>query len=344
MKCSSTLSSLVAAYGLLALGGLSWSESTTHTVTPDGVDVYSVEKSVTRETRLDKARRAAGSRVASAARWADHFFEDPDFLDEEAHAHISLRQSVEFSRKSDVEYRTRINGSVSLPHFSRKLKVVFEGDDDLEIDEEDDPDDMGTSTDQSVEAHTVGLQYAALSRPDYDFRIGVGVRMGDTAVFAGPRWRVQANVSPMWRTRFTQRLRWYSDDGWKSSTDVDVDRQIGPRNLFRQNVSTVWREDRFDRDGFRHTATSSFVQPLADLRAIRYAWSSDYLTRPDQRWSSSTLSVSYRSSLFRDWIRLELKPFVSWEEDFEWNANPGVVISLSCIIEDDKRPSPPPVQ
>lgn len=337
-----TLKSIAIGYGVFVLSSVCCGETLPIRPEPGGTQYHEKKKPAARSS-IDVARKVAGSRVASAAQWVDRFFENPEYQEEEADARISLRQSVKFSQESNAEFQTRLSGSLSLPHFSRRVKLVFEGNDEPSIDEQDEPD-LRASADESIETSSVGLQYTPVSRNDYDFRVGAGMRISDTSLYIGPRWRFQTQWGSNWRGRFTQRLRWYSDEGWRAVTGVDVDCSVRTRNLIRQNFSTDWREGRFSQEGFRHTTATSFVQPLSDTKALRYTWSSDYLTRPDKRWVSSVLAASYRSSLLRDWILLEFRPFVSWEEDLGWEINPGILISMSIIIEDEELTPQPHIQ
>ena len=93
-------------------------------------------------------------------------------------------------------------------------------------------------------------------------------------------------------------------------------------------------ERRF-RTHSRNTTTSSITQPFGKNVAFRYAWSSVYTTRPDPRWTSTTLTVGYRQSILRKWLVLETAPFVTWEEQYKWEPGAGIAVSLNVIFEED---------
>lgn len=282
--------------------------------------------------RIDTAHYAVSSRIISLARWMDSFFDDPEYATEEADARISISQATTYSKADLLEYRTRISSSVALPNLSRKTKLVFEGNEDLEV--EDTEKSVQESAKESVDSPSIGLQYSFLELRDLDLRVRAGVRLGDPSFYAGPRIRAYIDIGNTWTARFTQRAYWYTDNYWRSKSTLDFDRIIGSRNLFRQSFRTDWKEEYFPTQGFRHTVTSSLSQPLKDAAAFRYSWSSVYYTRPNGEWSSTALSVSYRQSVWQDWILLEVTPFVAWEDRLNWEINPGITFSVNILFED----------
>ena len=294
--------------------------------------------------RLNKMRHGAGAEVAALARWVDSFFELPNYTEEEADARISLRQSAETSHRDDTKFRTRISGAVSLPNLSGRLKLVLEGMDELGFGDPGAADSIGESAEDSLDDSALGLQYAFLSEIDHDFSIKAGTRIGDLSLYAGPRLRLQTKSGRPWRTRLTQRIRWYTDIGWRSDTDIDLDWRLGMRNLFRQRLASSWREDRYDTEGFRHTLSSTFTQPFGTKRALSYIWSSVWEARPTDGWRSTTLGLAYRTQLSRDWAILQVSPYMSWQEKHGWNINPGVVVSLSFVLEGDSLTPTPTIR
>ena len=143
-----------------------------------------------------------------------------------------------------------------------------------------------------------------------------------------------------WNAKLTHRTYWYTTDNLKAKTELRFDHLIGQRNLFRQSIRSNWDEEKHEDVGFRHTVTSSITQAFKNDSALRYAWSSSHQTRPDPRWTSTTLSIGYRQSIWRKWIIIEAAPFVTWEEQFGWDPKPGLAISLSTIFEKEPPETP----
>lgn len=302
--------------------------------TPPTEKLSDDEITVEQSNMIDSTHSAIGKKVGAIARMIDSFFENSDYAIEEADGRISLHQSIEITKKSSMRYRTRIKGSLSLPNISRRLKLDFKGNDNLDIDDTNEQD-IEKSAEESVDAPSVGLQYSLFQRNDIDIRQSNGVRFRNLSLYTGLRFRLQSKVDHLWNAKFTQRLRWYTSDGWRSNSEVTFDRIIGIRSLFRQTFNTAWSEDLNISEGFRHTITSSFTQPLGSKAALRYHWSLIYFTQPEPGWTSTTLYIKYRQHIWRDWVILELAPFVSWEDTFGWKANPGASISMTLIFEEE---------
>jgi len=293
------------------------------------------EPEIQRKNIIDTVQGSASSRLVSLARWVDSFFDDPEYAEEEADARASLTQTVTFYRNVDPVYRTRVRASLILPNLSRRFRLTFEGNDDL--DQEDAAgnleETLAESTQESIDDPSLRLQYLFLHEPDVDLGMSGGVRLNESAFYAGPRLKLRAGLGAGWDAKFTQRTYWYTTDNVKAKTELRFDHLLGRRNLFRQAFRTDWNEEKHQSEGFRNTVTSSITQPLQKNAAFRYAWSSTYLTRPDPRWTSTTLSVGYRQSLWREWVIAEVTPFMRWEEQYDWGPSPGIVLGLSAILE-----------
>ena len=281
---------------------------------------------------VDIAQRMAGSRVRKTARWVDSFFNDPTYTADEADGRIVFSMSGETSYKDSEDFRMKIDGNLYLPRLSKRLELVFAGNDDLDINDNEDQT-FADSAEKSSDNPSVGLRYSSFRNEKCDLRMGAGVRFGNQSLFFGPRLRYTQDLTEYWLVRFTQQLRWYTDDGWKSGTDLDFDRRVRKYNLFRQRFSTDWNEDKYDDQGFRHSATTSYTHPLAHKAAMRYSWRSVYLTRYDGGWRSTRFTARYRRATWRDWVIIEFAPFVSFDDEYGWDPNPGIKLTISFIFE-----------
>ena len=285
---------------------------------------------------IDIAQKIAGSRVRKTARWVDSFFADPNYTADEADGRVVFTMSGESSYKDSEEFRMKIDGNLYLPGISKRLELIFSGNDDLDINDNEDQT-FADAAEKSSDNPSVGLRYAFFRTESFDARMTAGVRFGNQSLFAGPRLRYTQDINDYWLFRVTQLLRWYTNDGWKSGTDVDFDRRVRKYSLFRQRFSTDWNEDKYDDQGFRHSATTSYTHPLPHKAAMRYSWTSVYLTRYDGGWRSTRFTTSYRRAMWRDWFILEAAPFISFDDEYGWDPNPGIKLSVSLILEAEER-------
>lgn len=287
------------------------------------------------DTIFDTVQGSTSTRIVALARWADSFFDDPAYADEEANARVSLEQAVRFYRNLNAEFSTRVSATVVLPNMNNRLRLSFEGDDeqyaeDFEVNEEE---NLADATQESIDNPSLRLQYLFSRHRDFDLRMSGGIRFSEEALYAGPRLKLNSLIGWGWTARFTQRVYWYTTDNVKSKTEVRFDHLLGENNLFRQSFRTDWDKELHPVDGFRNSATTSITQPLKKTAAFRYAWHSVYYTRPEPGWTSTSLSIGYRQSVLREWFIVEATPFVTWEEQYNWNPKPGINLSFNIIFE-----------
>jgi hypothetical protein len=290
---------------------------------------------------IDTAQGAASTRIASLARWVDSFFDDPEYAAEEASARASISQSATFYRDPAAAYRTSIRASIVLPNLSNRLRLAFEGNDELYAEEPvgDTVPNLPESTRESVDDPSLRLHYTLLQRYETDLRMTGGFRLEDSSVYAGPRFKFRTRLGADWNAAFIQRLLWYTTETRRSKTELRLNRLAGTRNLFRQTFRTDWYKERDENNVLRHTITTSLAQPLKKTAAFRYTWSSVYFAQPESGWAYTTASISYRRSAWRDWIMVEAAPFVRWERRYDWEPNAGITFSISAIFEEKRPPS-----
>ena len=297
----------------------------------DHIDVTIVDRP---PNKIDNLRANVSQRVNTVARWIDEFFDDPNYVTEEADSRLIVRQAANVSDRDATTFRTRVSAKVRLPRAERRLSLIFEGDDDRSLFDEE-SDDFAESLDESVEHPSLGVQYFHKDSDRFNTSFSAGFRSGHPSIYLGPFARFQHAIGESWSGRYSQRLRWYTNDGWESITRANFDRSFGELSNFRQDFAAIWKENQHASEGIRYQTTTSFTTMLASESAIRYGWTSVYRTLPKSDWQSSTLFVRYRRSLTRDWIMFEVIPYLAFEQRHDWQANPGIRLTLEILFEGD---------
>jgi hypothetical protein len=301
--------------------------------TTEGADIAPAQN-----TQADRARRYLGQKIATSARALDDFFDSENHVDEEASTRLKLRHVTHITSKESTDNSFRASARVHLPGLSNRLSLVLEGNDDLSMfgaaeEAFDDPDD--NTIEEGFDRPSIGLEYFRRMGERFDFRMQVGAR-ANPALYFGPRMRYQHAIGKLWLGRYIQNLRWYTDEGWDSDTRVEFDRRVfGGNYLFRQSFRSRWREERKDDKGFVLTTTSALARILNDDSALRFQWSSTFFTEPVSQWKRTAISLRYRRQFWREWFFVEVIPEIAWEEEFDWDTNPGVRIAFEALISDD---------
>jgi len=285
---------------------------------------------------VDTAHEYVTSKVQGSAQWFDTFFDDPNFIAEDASTRLRVRTDAFFSQKDDAKFSANFNLKLRLPQLSRKLNnqtsLLLGGDetlDDLDSSESDSVDDaLNDATDDP----TIGIQYFLLLKEKYNVNLTAGVKLSGPSLFVGPRASYVQTLSNNSLLRFVERLRWYTDEGWDSRTRIDYDRSLGKRYLFRQTFEARWREERRNEDGFRLLFATSVTQRLGDRQAIAYRWNTVFKTEPHARADSTVLLAQYRQRIYRKWLYYELLPQVAFQDEHDWKANPGIKLRLEVVF------------
>jgi hypothetical protein len=227
---------------------------------------------------------------------------------------------------------------VRLPGLTNRWSVVLEGNDDFSMfgdGEEffDEPDE--NAIEEGFDRPSIGLEYFKRKGETFDYRMQVGAR-AEPALYAGPRLRYQHSIGKRWLGRYIEKLRWYTDEGWDSDTRAQFDRRVfGGNYLFRQTFIARWREERKDERGFVLTTSSSVSRILGDDSALRFQWRSTYHTEPVSQWKRTAISLRYRRQFWREWFFVDVIPEIAWEEEFDWDTNPGFRLAFEALISDD---------
>lgn len=169
-------------------------------------------------TRVDTAHDYVTARVQESAQWFDTFFDDPNFVGEDASTRLRVRTEAFFSQKDEEKYSAKFNLKLHLPNLSRKFKnqtsLLLGGDDTLDDPDLGEANSIDNALNDATDDPTVGLQYFLLIREKLNINVLAGVKLSGPSLFAGPRVSYIKVLGENTQLRFTERLRWYTDEGW----------------------------------------------------------------------------------------------------------------------------------
>ncbi len=280
---------------------------------------------------IDSMRRGLATGVFETAKWIDSFFADPDYPNENVDVELEVRQFFIKSESKDIDIKTRASGRVRLPNAERSVSLTFDGNDEQE--NEAGNTSISDSVRNADDQPSLGLEYLKQKSPGYNQRLKLGYRFGEDSFYIGGRLRKAVTVGDNWLFRASQRVRWYHQFGWENRSIIDFESLLPKNRFFQQRFLLSWREDERDELGAQINLQSAYIYPLSDTSAWRLIWSSNYHTQPYPRWVSTQLAWGYRMQLPKEWIYLEIRPFVEWEELFHWQEKLGLHLSFDLIIQ-----------
>jgi len=280
------------------------------------------------EVKLDQAHENATQWLMEKALWLDSFFDDENYSSEANKSRIKASLKLGYSKKDDFEAKPRLNIRLRLPKLENRLNLVFSGSDESEFDaEETTLTDLNLHEDSDNNEFTAGLQYFLREATSENISLNTGLSWN--YVYAGLRYRRSWDFGE-WRSRFINNIRWYTDDGWEDDVSLQFDRFLFSEDwLFRTELAGEWLEE---ENGFPHALSFNLYQLLSKKRAMQYQIIFSFDTSPDYTMTDTQLRVKYRQRFYRDWLNLEIEPFVTFPEEDDRETNPGIIFKLEVIF------------
>ena len=175
------------------------------------------------------------------------------------------------------------------------------------------------------ESNLVGaFQYFACQTKNVNIATSVG---GSTSyVYAGARFRSYQDYGS-WQGRFITRFRYYTDNGFESRNQYDIERRVAKHFLFRTTVEGNWEEE---INGIPHALTFSLFQVLSSDRAILYDFGNFMQTSPNYQLVDTVVRLRYRQRFYRDWLVAEVAPQLAFPKDYDRKLTAGIIVKLEA--------------
>lgn len=278
----------------------------------------------------DNAHQKVADSLDGVAVWFDEFFGDPrgDIeIADEARAFLRVRLEGSYSGVDDsTELDVRVRGSVNLPRFERKVKLVISSDADAAISGESlvDPD-VETRQQKDTDAG-IGLLYLLRDRERHRFFVTGGLKGGippDVAV--NGRYRYTLPLGSISRMRLTNTIYWKSDDGFGVSALADFERRPREEDLWRYTLFGNYGEA---TDGLEWSTQATWLRRLDQKTAISVRAGIKGETEPRQLLTEGWATFRYRKNFLRPWLYYEVEPGLTWDEEVDYDTEPTLALRL----------------
>ncbi len=276
---------------------------------------------------IDWHKRELDSQVQRAAMWVDSFFQDPNYEAEVATSQLRIRPELHYRNEQGAKARLKFSLKLSLPNVNNRISLIA-GHDPDEGKFEEAAEDPG---DNSI----VGLQFFGKIRRNWHLSLSAGFKFNDFAMFVGPRARFIKAFSERSSYRFTQTVRWQTNNYWQFNSRLDLNHAFNDRFFFRQTFYGRWRGEKSDEVGYRTRVSSFLTQRLKNLAGLQYEFTTIFHTQPDTHVDQYRLSLRFRKRTSREWLYYEIAPEVSFEDDFDYKANPGIRLRVEFFYGRD---------
>jgi hypothetical protein len=283
--------------------------------------------SESQQQSLDSAQKTVTEQLIWAADWIDSFFDDKRIFVEENTSWATAKLAMGYSRNDAFEIKPRVDIRLRLPRLAESANIFIQAAEDTDFNIENDPlsDRLANNSDQNSEM-TAGVRYFLKATDWYNISFDGGLSWN--YLFAGARFRSLQSFG-RWEGRFTDRLRYYTDDGWENKISYDLERRFRRAWLFRASTMAVISQE---EEGIPHSQLFRLYQVLSPFKAISYETSIYFDTRPSYKVTDTQFVIRYRQRFFRNWLVLEISPRITFPEEHDRQMDPGIVVQLEAVF------------
>lgn len=272
---------------------------------------------------VDTHKEYVDTQIEKATLWVDGFFNDSNYEAEAAYSQIRLRPEFYYRQEQGAKGKFRFRARINLPNMGRRTSLIAGAED------EDSFDDSG---DDSSTDGVLGLQFFMKESSRWNTSFTAGLKFNDFAFFLGPRFRFRDTVGEKGSYRFTQTIRWQTNNYWQFNSRLDLNRLISDRLYFRQTFDGRWRGEESDEKGYRTRVSSYLTQTLTRTSGIQYEFSTIFHTEPNTHVNKYALELRYRKQTRRDWLYYEIVPLISFDKEYDYKFNPGIRLRVEFFF------------
>jgi len=256
---------------------------------------------------VDSGHGFMTQRANELASWVDHFFGDAEVDAEHGESRLRLGIAEEWDERLGTDLQVRIGGKVNLPNLSKRLDLVFRGDDpEDQINEDDDPSQS-----------RVGLQYQVGGDIESKHRFDLTVGASSSGPKPGMKYRYGTNLSDKNSLRFVQRMQYEFDDGAYSTSRLFLDHRLSQDQILRSSTRVLYGEQ--SRGMEWSSSFAHIVRWTGGRRDYQRAVSTYFevsgRTVPWDYVSDYRVGFRLRRQAYRDYLLFELEPSYNWRID-----------------------------
>jgi len=277
---------------------------------------------------VDDSHAYVTDQAQALTEWMDEFFGDPTYDLEKAESLLRLELIDDWESDDGHDLKVRLRGKLQLPKVSRRLNLVFSGEDS----------DFQDEDDRSVE-DAIGLQYEL--REGGRSRIDLTMGLASGNLRPGVKYRSEAPIDDRHSYRFVERLQYEDGEGFYSISQLDLNRVRDEDSVWRFSTRGIWGEHTDGVEWRTRLALRKRYNPEAERPfAINYFTAIRGVTRPDSFVKNYRLGVTWRRQVYRDFLFMELEPAINYrrrnldeDRDIVW----GFVVRFEIALERDLR-------
>ena len=273
----------------------------------DSDDELADEVIESEEDWLEGGKDYAARKANEMTQWVDNFFGNDERDLEQAESRLRLRTIYNWDERLDNEVKFRLGGKVTLPQISKRLDLVFRG---------EDMDDFGDNGVEDPSEDRIGLQYQVGPKDIREHRFDLTVGFGSSGPKPGVKYVYQDGFAEDLNFRFTQRFIYDLGEGGYGSSRFVLDKALRERELIRAYTRFLYGEK---TDGTEWSSSLSYARGWqGDSGRVGATWlyvGADGQTEPYDFVKNYKVGARFRRQAYRDWLFWEIEPSYNWRID-----------------------------
>jgi len=251
-----------------------------------------------------------------------------------------LRFLLNFNKEESSPYKTKgaVKLNIALVETQKKLKISFknkyekshEQTSNEKKSETNDKNDQNQAI-ENFETEVTENNYYEKLKELFKWRIRVdsGIQLDFPP---DPFLRFSAIKSATfgnYELRATQQFFYYLKSKAGETTKLDIDRPISENVLFRYENDLTWTDN---TDKFTFFSGPIIYQKINDERGISYNAKIFGESKPTWFVNDYRIEITYRRSILKKWLFMELNPYVHFPKGRDWESTLGFNLRFELVV------------
>ncbi len=281
-------------------------------------------------SRLASSHDYVSQKLETSAQKFDTFFGDDRVFDEATGTYLQWRMKLTWNEGWNWDLANKFRFKLRLPRTENRFRVLIETNpkEDMEEGVAPIPDDILQEATDSKNL-SAGFEYSRVRFEKWTLSMSPGMRLKRPL---DPYVRFRARRSFENETgvaRFTNKLAWFTEEGWEFSTRLDLDRPVAGLDLFRSTTELGWNEE--DLKWFPEQRFT-YQHRIDEKRGISFSVGGKGESKPALRPVQFFSNAGYRQLLYKNWLYGDLVPQVVFGRDNDFNADWSITFQLEVLF------------
>lgn len=286
---------------------------------------------------MEAQRDYLSGKITSFASYIDRFFGGDRHYQESNDSVFKLSLIRVDGYGGDRKFNLAAKLNLKLPVTEGRLRLLLETDPEQNI--TDEPTKGQPVLRNQVVApgsYAVAVRYENKEENRWYYNTDAGIKFRGITTAPNPFVRARGSYSaPLgeWRLKAAQSVYWFNSIGAGETTQLDLERIISTRQLFRASSNATWLHE---KQNFDLRQDLSVYHTLNDRTALLYQASVIGVSNPQLQVMDYVVLVHYRHRLHQQWLFFELSPQLHFPREKNYQFSPALSMRLEVLFDDSR--------